>query len=264
MQKAIVKNLNPISDEVFYYKYNTSSIEPVSVKGYKNGKLIYTESCIYKKDTQEVNTNYINVGWMKGKEKFVTYYSKDSLVKTEITFRSNLPDTVYTTTKYNQQKGILEKIDSSRGNYIKVFYMHDAFGRVVKENTIDNNKLSEHCYQYDTNGRLVEETKSVDNTLTYLIKHDSLMRETITSEYYIQSNKKRDTASIIVKRFDTQGHLIFEETVMYLNEGIIGMPSKPVSTSVRYWMYEKGRIVKYMYRKSEDDPIITYDVTYQD
>jgi YD repeat-containing protein len=133
--------------------------------------------------------------------------------------------------------------------------MYDPFGRVVKENTIDNNKLSEHCFKYDINGRLIEETKSVDNMANYLIKHDSLMKETITAEYYVQSGEKRDTANIIAKRFDTQGHLIFEETVMYLNEGIIGMPSKPFSTAVRYWMYEKGRIVKYMYRKSEDEPI---------
>src|SRR5215213_1048934 len=41
VRKAVVKYINPTSNEIFYYKYDTISNDPIDVRGYKDGKLIY-------------------------------------------------------------------------------------------------------------------------------------------------------------------------------------------------------------------------------
>jgi len=263
LQKAVVEYTNPKSNETFHYKYDTVSKDPIDVKGYKDGKLIYTESRSLCIDTLEIKKHYINVNGITGKERIVAYHSKDKLTSTEVEYRNNFPDTNYSIKKFNQIKQIIEDVDSSSEHYVKTIYLYDIASRLISETSFSDNIYSANSYIYDSNGRLKEEIVSRNDTETYHINYDSLPRETITTKYQSSANQQNDTISVIIKRYDLQGNLIFKESVGYESFSF-GTAKRPVSTSVCYWIYKNGRVVKYIYRKSEDGPIITYDVTYDE
>ncbi len=154
--QSVVKYKHPKSLEKFYYKYDTTSNNPVDVKGYKDGKLIYAESQYYVKDTLINNKDYDMVDFITAKEKTVTYYAQDSLTKTTIHYRSNSPDTNYLIITYNNEQKVLQEVDSSSDSYSRTTYQYDTMGRLIFEDKTTNEtyyRAISWTYTYDSLGR---------------------------------------------------------------------------------------------------------------
>jgi hypothetical protein len=268
LHMAEVRYYKPRSIEKFYYQYDSLSFyaDPISVKGYKDGKLIYSESRFFVKDTLETNKHYINVNFINAKERTVTFFSADSLVKSSIEYRDNSPGAYYSFIRYSPIRQIIEQVDSSADSYSRTTFLYDSTGRLMVETYSGMYQDIEPyivTYTYDSLGRIKGEINSKGSRAYSLVYHDYFFRENKTIEYSLGSNGMKDTIGIVAKRFDNEGNLIFKEEIDFSNN-IINKSSKELVTTYQYWMYDKDRIVKYSRRNGDDAPIITYDVTYQE
>jgi YD repeat-containing protein len=265
--QSVVKYKHPKSLEKFYYKYDTTSNNPIDVKGYKDGKLIYAESQYYVKDTLINNKDYDMVNFITAKEKTVTYYAQDSLTKTTIHYQSNSPDTNYLFIKYDQELKIIQEVDSSSDSYSRTTYQYDTMGRLIFEDKITNetyDRAISWTYTYDSLGRKKDEIRIDDSAETFLIKHYYSLHETKKVEHIMLPNGEPDTIRMVTKQFDHEGNLIYEEEKEFDDNGKKPGEPEDVTISFQSWIYEKGRIVKYTRHRGNDSPIFTYDVTYRE
>ncbi|HEY3251848.1 MAG TPA: hypothetical protein VGK25_12120, partial [Ignavibacteria bacterium] len=97
----------------------------------------------------------------------ISYYDMNGNLSKEITLTENISDMdskifylryLY---KYDGNGRLLEKIDSTNGQFRKIILSYDDMGNIVKEEKFDafRNALEEVSHEYDNLGRLIESSE---------------------------------------------------------------------------------------------------------
>jgi hypothetical protein len=261
LQKAVVNYSHPKSTEVFYYRYDSATGKKNSVKGYKDGKLIYSYSCKTTPDTIEEHEFHNDL--IKANTRTITYFSKDRLTETAVEYDPGRPYLRYTIKTYNSNHILLSRLDSSKEE--KRSFDYDSLGLLQKEvrfPSYNGDSLHVKIYYYDSVNRLKAEKYFHGSDLIGLTNYAYTNMQEITKQYFIYN---QDTV-INLKRtitFDSNKNALSQEVFEYKD-----WHSKTSPPAVRaYYLdkrtYKRGRIIKYE-RSESEQPTTTFFIKYWD